>query len=82
MFNLIGGIMILLKIDNNQELEWNQNEIQSLADAYDHGCKSEMTRTAKLLTLIYEKGRESVLDAIHFEQQQAMLLFSSPMGNA
>jgi hypothetical protein len=41
-----------------------------------------MTRAAKLLTLVYEKGRGSVLEAIHFEQQQTMLLFSNPMGNA
>ena len=56
--------MILLKINNDGELEWNLDEIRTLSNLYDRGCKSEEAYKAKVIRLIWEQGYTSAMDEI------------------
>jgi len=73
--------MILMKI-TPEGLEANWDEIKSLADAYDRGCKSEEAYKAKIMGLIWELGYTQALDDLEQAQLQSSYLLTHTMGNA
>jgi hypothetical protein len=74
--------MILLKINDNGELEWNLEEIKTLSDLYDRGCKSEEAYKAKVIRLIWEQGYTHAMDDMQDMQEKTMLLFGCVGGHA
>ena len=54
--------MILLKINDDGKLEWNLDEIKTLSDLHDRGCKSEEAYKAKVIRLIWEQGYTHAMD--------------------
>jgi hypothetical protein len=73
--------MILMKITDGK-LEANWDEIKSLADAYDRGCRSEESYKAKMFGLIYEMGYTSAMDDMEEQGLQMGYLMTHTMGNA
>ena len=74
--------MVLLKINDDGELEWNLDEIRTLSDLYDRGCKSEEAYKAKVIRLIWEQGYTHAMDDMQDMQEKTMLLFGCVGGNA
>ena len=74
--------MVLLKIDDNGELEWNLDEIKILSRAYELGCKSEEAYKAKVIRLIWEHGYTHAMDEVNDMQEKTLLLFGSVGGHA
>lgn len=74
--------MILLKIGDDGELIWNQEEIAASAKLFDEGWCSEETEKAKLLQLIWEAGFNAAMDDVQTFNERAMLLFSGVGGHA
>lgn len=74
--------MILLKINENGELNWNLDEIKTLSGLYDRGCKSEEAYKAKVIQLIWEDGFKNAVDQINDAQEKTALLFGCVGGHA
>lgn len=74
--------MILLKINDDGELECNLEEIKVLSDLYDKGCKSEEAYKAKLIRLVWQEGYMSAMDDMQDMQEKTMLLFGCVGGHA
>lgn len=74
--------MILLKIGEDGELHWNQEDILTHASLYDQGWRTEETEKAKLFQLIWEAGYEAAIDMVNSSSQKAMLLLSEVGGHA
>jgi hypothetical protein len=73
--------MILMKITDGK-LEANWEEIKSLSDAYDRGCRSEESYKAKMFALMFEMGYNSAMDDIEQQGLQMGYLMTHTMGNA
>lgn len=74
--------MILLKINDDGELEWNLEEIRVLAELYDKGCKSEDAYRAKVIELIWAEGFHAAMEKMEDMQEKTMLLFGCVGGHA
>jgi hypothetical protein len=62
-------------------LEANWEEIETLSQAYDRGCKSEEAYKAKLFNMIYEMAYIQGVEDTHNTYFNNFLL-SNTMGNA
>lgn len=74
--------MILLKINDDGDLEWNLEEIRVLSNLYDKGCKSEEAYKAKLIRLVWEQGYTRAMEDMQDMQEKTMLLFGCVGGHA
>lgn len=74
--------MILLKIDNQGELQWNKDEIWEQAQLHDHGLCNELTHNCKILQMIWREGYEQSLHQITEMSQRSALYFAEPAGTA
>ena len=73
--------MILLKIAGNK-VEGNWEEIVELAESYDQGVRTEDAYSAKLITLIFDRGYEEAMRDMETVNQRTLLLMSSTGGHA
>jgi hypothetical protein len=74
--------MILLKIDRDNELQWNRDEIWEQAKLHDHGLCNELTHNCKLLQMIWKEGYEDALNQVTQLTQRSALYFAEPAGSA
>ena len=74
--------MILLKIDNQGELQWNRDEIWEQANLHDRGLCNELTHNCKILQLIWQDGYEDALNQVTQMSQRSALYFAEPAGTA
>lgn len=74
--------MILLKIGNDGELQWNHQDVLSFSKLYDEGWHTEDTEKAKLLQLVWEAGYSAAIDRINISNERTMLLFGAVGGHA
>ena len=74
--------MILMKIDQNGELEADWDEIERLSQCFDDGCKSEEAYKAKLFTLVFEHGYDLAIDDMEETQRQMMVMMTFTGGHA
>lgn len=74
--------MILLKIGEDGELHWNQEDILNNANLYDQGWRTEETEKAKLFQLIWEAGYSTAVDHFNESGRTAMLLLTEVGGHA
>jgi hypothetical protein len=74
--------MILMKIDDNGELQADWEEIARLSQSFDDGCKSEEAYKAKLFTLVLDRGYEAAIDAMEENSNQLSFMLASTGGNA
>lgn len=74
--------MILLKIDKDNELQWNRDEIWEQARLHDHGLCNEMTHNCKILQMIWREGFEQALSQVADMSQKSALYFVEPAGTA
>lgn len=74
--------MILLKIDNQGELQWNRDEIWEQANLHDRGLCNELTHNCKILQMIWQEGYEGALSQINQMSQRSALYFAEPAGTA
>ena len=74
--------MILMKIDQNGELEADWDEIERLSQCFDDGCKSEEAYKAKLFTLVLEHGYDVAMEDIEETNRQMMLMMAFTGGTA
>ena len=81
-FNYPQGIVILLKINEQGELEGNFEEIKELAGAYDRGWKTDETEKAKIIELIWKEGWKEAMDMMTITSQRAALLLGEVAGHA
>jgi hypothetical protein len=73
---------LLMKINDEGELEWNLDEVKLLADAYDRGERTEDAHRAKLISLVWREGYCAAMDDVEETQQKVLLLMSCVGGNA
>lgn len=71
-----------MKINDAGELEWNLDEVRSLAESYDRGERTEDAHRAKLVSLIWAEGYCAAMDDVEETQQKMLLLMSCVGGNA
>jgi hypothetical protein len=71
-----------MKINDAGELEWNLDEVKSLAESYDRGERTEDAHRAKLVSLIWQDGYCAAIDDVEENQQKVFLLLSCVGGNA
>lgn len=71
-----------MKINDAGKLEWNPDEVQLLANAYDLGERTEDAYRAKLATLIWDEGYWSAIDDFEETKNKVRLLMSCVGGNA
>jgi hypothetical protein len=81
-FNYPQDIVILLKINEEGELEGNFEEIKELASAYDRGWKTEETEKAKIIELLWKEGWKEAMDFMTITSQRTALLMGEVAGNA
>ncbi len=74
--------MILMKIDENGELEADWDEIERLTKCFDNGCKSEEAYRAKLFSLVLEHGYEAAMDEVQEHNRQMIFMMSCTGGTA
>lgn len=73
--------MILLKI-NNGKLEGNWDEIAELADAYDHGSRTDDAYQSKVISLIFDRGYDAAMEEMEAVNQRTLLLMTCTGGSA
>jgi hypothetical protein len=74
--------MILMKIDNNGELEADWDAIDRLTKCFDKGCKSEQAYKAKLFSLVLEHGYDAAMDDVERERKEVLFMLCTPAGHA
>ena len=74
--------MILMKIDDNGELEADWDAIERLTKCFDRGCKSERAYKAKLFSLVLEHGYDVAMDDVEEQRKQVLFMMCAPAGNA
>jgi len=74
--------MILMKIDNNGELEADWDAIDRLTKCFDKGCKSEEAYKAKLFSLVLEHGYDAAMDDVERERKEVLFMLCTPAGHA
>lgn len=74
--------MILMKIDDNGELQADWNAIEKLTKCFDRGCKSEKAYKAKLFSLVLEHGYDIAMDDVEQDRKQVLFMLCTPAGNA
>lgn len=74
--------MILLKIGEDGELHWNQEDILNHANLYDQGWRTDDTEKAKVFQLIWEAGYSAAIDRFNESGRAAMLLLTEVGGHA
>jgi len=74
--------MILMKIDDNGELEADWDTIERLTKCFDRGCKSEEAYKAKLFSLVLEHGYDVAMDDVERERKEVLFMLCAPAGNA
>ena len=74
--------MILMKIDNNGELQADWDAIERLTKCFDRGCKSEKAYKAKLFSLVLEHGYDVAMDDVEQDRKQVLFMLCTPAGNA
>jgi len=73
---------LLMKINDEGQLEWNPDEVEALADSYDQGKRTDDTKLAKIISLIWRDGYVCAMDDVEDKQQQLLLLMSCVAGHA
>ena len=73
---------LLMKVNDEGRLEWNHDEVEALAKSYDHGKRTDDTRLAKIISLIWRDGYVCAMDTVEEKQQQLFLLVSCVAGHA
>ena len=73
---------LLMKINEEGNLEWNLEEVEALAKSYDHGARTEDAKMAKMMSLVWEDGYCCAMDDVEHQQQQTLLLMTCVGGNA
>lgn len=74
--------MILMKIDENGELDADWDAIERLTKCFDKGCKSEMAYKAKLFSLVLEHGYDVAMEDVEEQRRQIMFMMCTPAGHA
>ena len=74
--------MILMKIDENGELEADWDSIERLTKCFDNGCKSEEAYKAKLFSLVLEHGYDVAMEDLEETNRQMMLMMTFTGGTA
>ena len=74
--------MILMKIDENGELDADWDAIERLTKCFDKGCKSERAYKAKLFSLVLEHGYDVAMEDVEEQRRQIMFMMCTPAGNA
>ena len=74
--------MILMKIDENGELEADWDSIERLTKCFDNGCKSEEAYKAKLFSLVLEHGYDVAMEDVEEQRKQMMFMMCAPAGHA
>jgi hypothetical protein len=74
--------MILMKIDQNGELQADWDAIEKLTKCFDRGCKSEKAYKAKLFSLVLEHGYDAAMDDVEHERKQVLFMLCAPAGHA
>ena len=74
--------MILMKIDENGELEADWDSIERLTKCFDKGCKSEEAYKAKLFSLVLEHGYDVAMEDLEETNRQMMLMLTCTGGTA
>lgn len=74
--------MILMKIDDNGELQADWDAIEKLTKCFDRGCKSEKAYKAKLFSLVLEHGYDIAMDDVEQDRKQVLFMLCTPAGNA
>ena len=74
--------MILVKIDEKGNLQGNMEEIRSLAQAYDKGCRTEVCYQAKIIEMIWSDGYEQGTNDMTDHHKQIALTLMVTQGNA
>ena len=73
---------LLMKVNDKGRLEWNPDEVKALADDYDNGQRTDDTKLAKIISLIWRDGYVCAMDDVEEKQQQMFLLVSCVAGHA
>ena len=73
---------LLVKINDSGELEWNDKDLEALAQSYDRGERTEEATKAKLLRLVWEQGYISAMDDVEEMGRRTYLLMNCTAGNA
>lgn len=71
-----------MKVNDKGRLEWNPDEVKALADDYDNGQRTDDTKLAKIISLIWRDGYVCAMDDVEEKQQQMFLLVSCVAGHA
>lgn len=74
--------MILMKIDDNGELEADWDTIERLTKCFDKGCKSEEAYKAKLFALVLEHGYDAAMEDVEEQRKQVLFMMCAPAGHA
>jgi hypothetical protein len=73
---------LLVKINDSGELEWNNKDLEALANSYDRGERNEEATKAKLLRLMWEKGYTTAMDDMEEMNKRTYILMNCTAGNA
>jgi hypothetical protein len=71
-----------VKINDSGELEWNNKDLEALANSYDRGERNEEATKAKLLRLMWEKGYTTAMDDMEEMNKRTYILMNCTAGNA
>ena len=74
--------MILMKIDENGELDADWDAIERLTKCFDKGCKSERAYKAKLFSLVLEHGYDVAMEDVEEQRRQVLFMMCTPAGHA
>ncbi len=73
---------LLMKINEDGKLEWNLEEVETLAKSYDLGVRTEDTKLGKIVSLVWQDGYCCAMDDVEDKQQKMILLMTCVGGNA
>lgn len=74
--------MILMKIDDNGELDVDLDMISMMVEKYAEGDRSQPALEAHIFSLIYDFGYESAVMDFEEARDQALLMISGTGGTA
>ena len=74
--------MILMKIDENGELQADWKAIEKLTKCFDNGCKSEEAYKAKLFSLVLEHGYDVAMEDMEETNRQLTFMMACTGGHA